>query len=335
MNRNKVILIIVLIVIAVGLVIFFTGRAPSGAPGKVPKRISILTASDLQLTTVEGIRVGLKELGYKEGVDITIEVQNPKGDRDLTKKLAKDMVVSGPDLIVSVSTSASSAVKDANKEAGLAVVFADVGNFKELGIENIQRPGGVMTGVVVDNVPAAPKRMEILKILLPGLKKIAVLANPDHVSYDEIVEAHREGAHKLGVEAVLYDVTKKEEVSAAMARIIKDRPGAFMSTSEAVISGNPDLITPVLAAAKIPSIDFNVERGVSAGYLMVYGISRFDTGKQSSRIIDKVLKGEKPGDIPVEYATQLTFEINGTLAKRMGIAIPDSLLLQANKVYNE
>lgn len=192
-----------------------------------------------------------------------------------------------------------------------------------------------MTGVIVDNVAIAPKRMEILKTLNPALKTIGVLVNPKHVSYDEIIKAHEDGAKKLGIKVLWYEMTKKEEVAPAMARLVKDRPDAVMTTSEATISGNSDLIAPSLRKTKIASIDFNVERGVGSGYLMVYGASRYDVGRQGARMISKVLGGEKPGDIPVEFASTLTFEINAALAGEMGIKIPESLLLQASKVYNE
>ncbi len=272
MPRRQVIFVILLLAVIGVIALFFSLFDVRKA--EAPKRVFILTASDLQLNSVEGIKAGLKELGYREGGDIILELFNPKGDMELTKNLAVQMVASRPDLIVSVSTSASRAVKDANQDAKLPVVFVDVGNFEELGIQNIQRPGGFMSGVVVDNVPAAPKRMEILKTLLPGLKTIALLVNNKHVSYDEILKTHEEGAKKLGLKLLWYPVTKKEEVSPAMERLAKDHPDAFMTTSEAVISGNAALIAPVLRQAKIPSIDFNVERGVSSGYLMVYGIAR-------------------------------------------------------------
>lgn len=327
-----------LVIVVVSAYILYNNLYKNALPeakNTAPKRISVLLASDLQLNGVDGLKAGLKELGYVEGKDITIEIKNPKGDRDITKTMAAEIVVSKPDLIVSISTSASSAIRDANKSALLPVVFADVGNFKELGIENIQHPGGVMTGVVVDNVPAAPKRMEILKTLLPGMKRIGILVNNKHVSYDEILKTHEEGARKLGLKIDWYNVNKKEDVPPAMEKLVKNKPDAFMTTSEATISGNAPLIVPVLRKAKIASIDFNMERGVSSGYLMVYGVARFDTGKQSARIVDKVLKGEKPGNIPIEFASSLKFEINAALAKEMNISVPEQLLLQANKIYQE
>ena len=335
MENKKLFWIIVVILLIVTALIFFVSPPLTENGSSAPKRIGMLLASDLQLASVEGIKAGFKELNLVEGKDFVIDLKNPKGDRDLTKKMAVEIVDSKPDLIVPVSTSASSAIKEANKDAQMPVVAVDVGNFKELGIENIQRPGGVMTAMVVDNVGVAPKRMEILRTLNPALKAIGVLVNPKHVSYDEIVKAHEDGAKKLGIKILWYEVTKKEEVSPAMARLVKDHPDAVMTTSEATISGNSDLIAPPLRKAKIVSMDFNIERGVSSGYLMVYGASRYDVGKQGARMISKVLAGEKPGDIPVEFASALTFEINAALAKEMGVKIPDSLLLQANKIYNE
>ena len=333
-QKSLIIGILILLVIVAGASFYILNNKVVSEPKvMVPKRVSMLLASDLQLAAVDGLKEGLKELGYVDGKDIVIDVKNPKGDRDLTKKIAAEIVASKPDLIISVSTSASSAIKDADKDAALPVVFADVGNFHELGIENIQRPGGFMTGVVVDNVPAAPKRMEILKTLLPGMKHIGILVNNKHVSYDEILKTHEDGAKKLGLKITWYNVTKKEEVSPAMVKFTADKPDAFMTTSEATISGNAPLIAPVLRKAKTPSIDFNMERDVSSGYLMVYVVGRVDIGKQAARIVDKVLKGEKPGNIPVEFASSLKFEINAALAEEMNIKVPESLLLQANKVY--
>ena len=335
MRSKKTIFIIVLAIVAIIVLILFVSPPFKKSQQATPKRIGMLTASDLQLATVEGIKAGFQELGLAEGKDFVIDLKNPKGDRDLTKTMAQEIVASKPDLIVSVSTSASSAMKEANKEAQIPIVAVDVGNFKELGIENVQRPGGFLTAVVVDNVGIAPKRMEILRELLPNLKTIGVLANNKHVSYDEIVKVHANGANKLGIKILWYLVTSKEEVSAAMLKLERERLDAVMTTSEAVISGNSDLIAPLLKKAKISSIDFNIERGVSSGYLMVYGGSRLDVGKQGARMINKVLNGTKPGDIPVEFASSLTFEINAALAKSFGLTIPEKLLLQATKVYNQ
>ena len=335
--RSKSLFILVLLFLAISAAVlyYFLNSGALNEPVKPPQVISVLIASDLQLSGLDGLKAGLQELGYKLDKYIIIKLNNPKGDRNLTAQMAKDIVASKPDLIVTFSTTAASNINDANKESKIPVVFVDVGNFKQLGITDIRKPGGFMTGVVVDNVPAAPKRMELLKILNPNMKTIGVLVNNKHVSYDEILSAYEEGADKLGIKIIWYNVTTKEAVVEAMTKLIKDAPDAYMTTSEATISGNAALIAPLLKKARIPSIDFNVEVGVQSGYLMVHGVNRFDTGKQSSRIVAKVLRGENPGDIPIEFSSTLTFEINEVLAKEMNIVIPEELLLRANKVYKQ
>lgn len=332
-TKNIVFLILIFLVVAAAIFYYFTTSPSVGVKVVQPKVVAVLVASDLQLNGVEGLTAGFKELGYEIGKDVVIKLNNPKGDRELTVTMAKSIIASKPDIIVTLSTTAGSAIIDANKDAKLPLIFGDVGNFQQLGITDIKHPGGFMTGVVVDNVAVAPKRMEFLKLMDPNIKTIGILANPKHVSYQDILKASGDGAEKLGIKLIWYLITTKEELSAVMAKVAKEKPDAVMTTSEAIISNNSDLITPVLKAAKIPSMDFNVEVGVKAGYLLVYGISRFEVGKQSSRLVSKVLKGENPGDIPVEFASAPSLEINEVLAKEMGIKIPESLLLQANKVY--
>lgn len=332
-SRNVFILIFLFLAIAAAIFYFFSTSGQIDPRNKNPYTIAVLTASDLQLNGLEGLKAGLRELGYEIGKDVNIKLSNPKGDRSLTMKMAKDIVASKPDLIVSFSTTAASAIQDADADAKIPFVFVDVGNFQQLGITDIRHPGGFKTGVVVDNVPTAPKRMELLKLLVPNMKTVGVLVNPKHVSYDEILKLYGEGADKLGVKIIWYPVSAKEDIVSAMAKLIKDKPDGFMTTSETVISNNPDLIAPLLKKAKIPSMDFNIEVGVQSGYLMVHGAKRYDTGKQSARLVIKVLKGENPGNIPVEFSSSPSFEINAALADEMEIKIPEALLLQANKIY--
>ena len=334
MSKKTLLIIVILILVIAGFV-YFISPLSWRAQKSAPKRIAMLTASDLQLAAVDGIKAGLKEFNLVENVDYIIDLQNPKGDRDLTKKMAKDIVSSKPDLIIPISTTATSAVLDADKDAKIPVVAVDVGNFKEVGINDIERPGGFLSAVIADNIATAPKRMEILKTLLPNMKRVGVLANPKHVSYSEVVPTYTKSAKDLGVEIIWYLIAAKEDLGPVMAKAAKDHPDGFMITAEAIISGNPILIAPVLKKAKISSIDFNVEKGVSAGYMMVFGAARYDIGKQGARMVEKALRGQNPGDLPVEFVTPASFEINTKLADEMGIAVPKSLLLRATKTYNQ
>ncbi|MBI2036553.1 ABC transporter substrate-binding protein [Candidatus Microgenomates bacterium] len=297
-----------------------------------PKRIAILTASDLQLTAVDGIYAGLAELGYKEGVNVIFNVQNPKGDRELTKKMATEIAASKPDLIVPVSTTATKAVQEAVKGTNIPVVFVDVGTVSELGILDLQRPTGNITGVGTDSTNVAGKRMEILKEIIPAAKTFGILVNPKHVSYEEIKKVHEEAADGLNITVRFYNLTSKEELMQVLQTIAKENPDGVMTTTESLLSANAETIAKALVQAKIPSIDFNEEKGVNAGYLVFYGAQRFDTGKQGARLISKVLKNESPNKIPVEFSTKLRLDINATLAKSMGVTIPQSILRRANKI---
>lgn len=327
-----------LIAAAIGAILLIIANAVNPAllsqaiKPSTPKRIAILTASDLQLTAIDGVKAGLSELGYKEGVNVVFELQNPKGDRELTRKMAADIVASKPDLIVSASTTGSKAVQDAVKGTAIPVVFVDVGTLSELGISDIQHPAGNMTGVATDSTKVAGKRMEILKEVVPTAKTFSILVNPKHVSYSEIKKIHEEAAKALGVTVRFYNITSKEEISSVLAKLASEHPDGVMTTTESLISANAEQIAKALAQAKIPSIDFNEEKGVKAGYLIFYGVERFDTGKQGARLAAKVLKGESPNKIPIEFAVKSQLQISATLAKQMGITLPQSILRRANKI---
>ncbi|MBI2023284.1 ABC transporter substrate-binding protein [Candidatus Giovannonibacteria bacterium] len=333
MGKIKFLLVAIIIAAAGAAWWFYLPKAEVAPPAA--RRLGVLLASDLQTATVDGIKDGLKELGYVEGKDYLLDVKNPKGDRELTKTYAKELVASKPSLLIPVSTTASSAIKEANATATLPVVFVDVGSLESLGITNLQRPGGTMTGVVVDNVLVSSKRMELLKELNPSLTNVGVLLNSKHVSYKTIKSVHDESAKSLGLEVKYYDITKADELPGMLAKIAKEKPQAIMTTTDANLSGNADIIAKALKDAKIPSIDFNSERGIKSGYLMVYGVTRYDTGKQGSLMIDRVLRGQAPGEIPIEFAGVPVLELNAATAKVINVTFPNSLLLQAETILDQ
>lgn len=329
-------LLIIAFILVVGtLVIYFFLNKPELKTEERlnPKKISMLVSSDLQLSSVDGIKAGLADFGYIEGRDIIYELKNPKGDRPLTKRMAETIVSSDPDLIVPVSTTATTAIREAMGDKTIPVVFVDVANIKEVKIEDIKHPGGLITGVTSDTVSAGAKRMEILKELVPKAKIFGVLMNPNHVSVKEIKQVHDGAAKSLNVGVKYYEISSQDQLKGVLDQLVKERPDGVMTTSEAIISNNAEFIASTLQGARIPSIDFNVERGVKSGYLMMFGLSRFDTGKQGARLIDKVLKGTNPGDLPIEFAQELRLELNKEVAAEIGVVFPDGIL-RRSKVIN-
>ncbi len=149
-------------------------------------RMGMITASDLQLETIEGFREAMVGLGYNEGVNIIYYIQNPKGDRELTKKLAKDLVAKDLDLYVSFSTTATKAMQDAQKGTGAKIVFGDVGDYTELGLESIRNPGKKNTGVTTGKIELSGKRMEILKEAVPDARVFGIIWNPSRANINQI-----------------------------------------------------------------------------------------------------------------------------------------------------
>lgn len=326
------ILSLVLIIVAVGFNTFSSLKPLEKRQQPPLKRLGLLLASDLQTSTVDGIKEGLKQLGYVEGENILYDIKNPKGDRELTKKLASDIVASKPDVMIPVSTTATTAILEVNKDANLPTIFVDVGNIKSLKIADLRHPGGNITGIASDSLAVSGKRMEILKELVPDAKLLGILINPKHVSYEENIKVLEEASQALGVKLKLYNVSSVDDLKSVLDQLAKDKPDGMMTTTESILSENANIIAESLRVSKIPSIDFNEEKGINAGYLLLYGVSRFETGKQGARLIDKVLKGENPGEIPVEFSTALKLDVNTSLAEEFGITLPESILLRVGKV---
>lgn len=333
---SSYVLLFFLAILAIAGAVFYSqviqkSQQPT-TPSQPPKRLAILVAGNPMLSVVDGIKDGLKELGYNEGKEVVYELKNPKGDNELMKKMAQEMVASKPDLLVSVSTSATTTLQEANKETGLPSVFVDVQNIQKLNIKSFDKPGGLRTGVVADNVRLLEKRMEILKELLPRAKIFATIGDPSHGNYQTEKEAYQKAAEILGVKFRTYDAKNNDEVKQALALISKDQPDGFLVSNQTLISNNHQVIADGLKKAKIPSIDSNAEFGIDVGYLLMFGFYRYETGKQGAVLIDKVLKGQDPGEIPIEFSKNPNLEINLVTAEEIGLSMPETFLSRAKRV---
>jgi putative tryptophan/tyrosine transport system substrate-binding protein len=333
----SVVLLILLIgiIFTIGLFLFRFVNQPRDQEIKKTvaiKHLSILVASDVHLKTVEGIKAGLSELGYKEGEDIFLDFNNPKGDRELTKSLAKTILSKKPDLIIGVSTTATTSLVAARKELGvnIPIVFIDVGNFKELGITDIKHPNNNITGLIKDDIDSGAKRLEILKEVVPKARVIGLILNPKHISYNDIRAVFSKAAVNLGVQIKEYSASSKEEFPSLIEQIKKDKVDGVITTSDALIFSNASIIAKALSEAKIPSMDLVAEQGIQSGYMMSYGINRFDIGKQGAQIVNKVLSGVDPKTMPIEFASNFKLQVNEKVAQEIGVTIPESVKLRVN-----
>lgn len=331
---KKIIFAFVLLIVLIAVIGFSDYFDKLFKPSEQLKKWNIVAMvnSDTQLPTIEGIKAGLQELGYQEGVHYSIDVKNPKGVRDAVPPMAAEIVNSRPDLIIAVSTTVTTAIRDANKDAKLKVVFANVGNYERLEIKDPQKPG-FMSGLATDNVGTAPKRIQFLKSAIPDAKSFAVILDPKSLSYEGLRNSHKKASEALGIEIKEYLATNKSEVEQALAAMEKDKQDGFLVVPETVNSDNTQLIIDTLKKAKIPTLSYNIEKGARIGYLFTYGLSEFSIGKEAVYFVDKVMKGTNPGDLPVAFARNLVLEINAKTAADIGFKIPDVILRQANKIY--
>jgi putative ABC transport system substrate-binding protein len=293
-------------------------------------KIGALTESWGPTPATVGLRDGLQELGYREDTDFAIGVRFTEGKAAELPAAARDLVRHRVDVIVTVESGVSTkAAQMATNQ--IPIVFIGSGDPVGLGlVQSFARPGGNITGVADLDVELVPKRMEIFRELVPGLKR--VLLPYDATNSDAVAQlaVHRDAARRLGLTLVERPVRGEEEARAAITGVRKgDADGIF--SVRFVTSNIPGFILEVAQRGVMPTmfhIPFFVERGGFASY----SANTYELGKQAARLVDKILKGAKPGDLPVEQPRKFDLVINLKAAKSLGLTIPPSLLLRADRV---
>ena len=276
------------------------------------------------------LREELQALGYAEGKDITYEGRWAEGRNERLRELAAELLSRKVDLIVAFGGPAAEAAKQTSSTTPIIVLSA--GDVVETGlVASLARPGGNVTGV---NDPAAvlsAKRLEILKELVPVAKRVAVLWNAGNYAmtlrYREIEKA----AQVLGMSIDPLGVREPDDFDGALAAMTRARPDALMMLTDALTNLNRQRVLDYVSAHQIPAM-YEFGYVVHAGGLISYGSDQSDTFKLAADYVAKVLKGAKPGDLPVEQPNRYFLVINLKTAKNLGLSIPQSLLLRADEV---
>lgn len=284
----------------------------------------------LNAANVDAFRRGLQELGYKEGQNIEIVYRSSDGRDERFAALASELVRLKVDLILTRGTPAALAAKRATDT--IPVVMAASGDPVGSGIvASLSRPGGNVTGLSSGITESFAKRVELLTELLPGLKRVAAIlnmGNPVVPPQWDIVEA---SARSLGVEAHLLDVRRPEDLQAAFDAAAKRRVEAIIVGLDGVTQANLRPIAELAAKRRLPSI-YPAKDYVKIGGLMAYGSSDFHMYHRAAAFADRIFKGAKPADLPVEQPTKWEFLINLKTANALGVTIPQSLLLRADEL---
>jgi len=317
------------ILLALLALLTFTSPASQAQPRRLIK-IGALTDSWGPTTSIVGFRDGLQQLGYRENQDFVIGVRFTQGNVTELPAAARDLVRHGVDLIaVAGGAVAARAAQQATTK--IPIVFMGGHDPVDAGlVKSFAKPGGNMTGVADLEVELVPKRLELLRELVPGLKRVLFVydaTNPDAVPK---LEAHREAARRLGLTLVEKPVRTEDEARAAIAAARKgDVDGMF--APRALSLNIPGLTLELASKVSVPAMfqdGFFVERGG----LVSYAANAFEVGRQAARIADKILKGAQPASVPVEQPTKFDLVINLKTAKALGLTIPPSLQLRADQL---
>ena len=316
----------------VGNAPFCSFAAHAQQSGKVHRigYLGVTSASD-RPPLLDAFRQRLRELGWVEGQNIVIDYRFAEGRLDRLSDLAADMVRLKVDVIVSLGTQGVTAAKNATET--IPIVMIAVRDPISTGlIASLARPGGNVTGVSgYAGLESVAKQLELLKEVVPNANSVAILSNPANAYHQFAIKQLNVAAQALGVQLQLLEARNASDLDAAFAAMTKDRVGALLVLSDIIFNSQGKRLADLAASGRLPTVNA-VRESVEAGGLMSYGPSFLDSFRRSAEYVDKILKGTKPADLPVEQPTKFELVINLQTAKRLGLAITPTLLSRADEV---
>jgi len=301
--------------------------AVEAQPAAKAARIGILDPGIPHLFTA--FRQALRDLGYVEGQNVVFDVRSASGRLDTIPTLARDLVRSNPDLIVSASSLPLQSLK--RETTTIPIVAAAIGDAVGAGlVVSLPRPGGNLTGLSFLNTELSGKRLEVLLEALPGLRRVAMLNDPTTSQLD--VAATASAARQLlHVQLRRFDVRNVEEFERTFLAARRGGAEAIDVLASAFFNANRKQIVDLAARNRLPAI-YESREYAEAGGLLTYGQDLTDLFRRAAVYVDKILKGAKPADLPVEQPTKFELVINLKTAKALGLTIPQTLLVRADQV---
>ena len=305
--------------------------AQAQQPKKVP-RIGYLTGSSLSANAarIEAFRQGLRELGYVEGKNIVIEWRYAEGKADRLSDLAAELVRLKVDVIVT----GGPAVTRPAKEATVTIPIVMTQDIDPVGagfVASLARPGGNITGLSNLAPEISGKRLELLKEIVPKLSRVAILGTSTVPGYAQSLRETELAAGAFGVKLQYLDVRAAKDIEAAFRAAGKERADAVLLVQSPVLNSQRKQIVDLAIKSRLPAI-YAAREFVEDGGLMSYGASVTDLYRRAATYVDKILKGAKPADLPVEQPTKFELIINLKTAKQIGLTIPPNVLARADKV---
>lgn len=278
----------------------------------------------------EAFKQQLRDLGHVEGKTITIDYLSAEGKPGRLPALAAELVRRNLDVIMAAGgTPSANAARNAARTT--PVVFAGVADPVGQGfVTSLARPGGNVTGTSTQAPEVAVKSLALFKEIVPAARRIAILSNPTNSWHSLVLSETQAAARKLRLEVTVVNAKRPAEFEGAFAEIIRDRPAGLLILGDALFNSEAGQLTTLAARHLLPTIGINNSVPDSGG-LMSYGANRLDVVRPAAILVDKILKGAKPADLPVEQPTKFELIVNMKTAKALGIKIPQSILLRADK----
>jgi putative ABC transport system substrate-binding protein len=299
--------------------------------GMIP-RIGFMgnSTAKLEANLIGPFRDGLRELGYEEGRNLLIEFRWAEGKYDRFPALIAELLAAKVDVIVTAGTPATQAIKKATSTVPL--VFIAVGDPIGTGIvPSLARPGANITGLSSIAPDLEGKRLELLRQVVPKLVRVAFFLNPANAFHAVSMRQARVAAQSLGIELQPLEVSKSEQLDGAFAAVVKQKPDALLILADRIFLHNRKRMMEFAIQQRLPSVNAYREL-VEAGGLMSYGPSYEDMHRRAAIYVDKILKGAKPADLPIEQPTKFILFINLKAATALGLTLPPTLLARADEV---
>jgi putative tryptophan/tyrosine transport system substrate-binding protein len=279
---------------------------------------------------LQAFRQGLRELGYVEGQNIVVELRWAEGQYDRLPGLAAELVRLKVDVIVAGGPRAIQAAKQATET--IPIVMVNVSDPLTMGlVASLARPGGNITGLSLMQPALVGKQFEMLKEVVPKVSRVALLGNPVNLNYASLVRHAQDAARALGVRLQPLEARDPGEIDHAFAAITTERAGAVIVFTDTVLLNHRTRIADHAARRRLPTVS-GASEYAEAGGLLAYGPSLADGLRRAATYVDKILRGAKPADLPVEQPTEFELVINLKTAKALGLTIPPSLLARADQV---
>jgi putative ABC transport system substrate-binding protein len=298
-------------------------------PGKVPRIgfLGMATASG-HASRLEGFRLGLRDLGYIEGANIIVDYRWAEDHYERLPELLAELIRSDVELIVTHTTPGALAAKQATTTIPIVMLTGDP--VASGIVTSVARPGGNITGQSFFSPELMAKRIELLRESMPGITQVAVLQNPDNPGNGTLLRAMEIAAQSLNVALLQFPVRGLDELESAFERVEQAHVDAIMVTDDPVLTAHVG--TLVAFATKRRLLSIGATELAEAGGLMGYGVDFVATFRRAASFVDKILKGAKPADLPIEQATKFEFILNLKTAKALGLTVSTATLLRADRV---